>query len=118
MRLMLNTRPVWIANSGKTSAKGSGTNATVAAAAPAGTMIINPQKPSCESCHNTTQAQYGLTVSNSHHVYGGGSAEYTRFSGYGYPSTVAFNGTFSANLSDGLQCNDCHVFNTTAHNWN
>jgi hypothetical protein len=51
-------------------------------------------------------------------VYGGGNAEGTRFTGYGYPATVQYNATFTATLSDGLQCNDCHVFNNTAHNWN
>jgi hypothetical protein len=84
---------------------------------PAGTMLLNPRKPTCESCHNTTVVNTGLTA-NSHHVYGGGTTAGSRFTGYGYPTSIQYNATFTANLADGLQCNDCHVFNNTAHNWN
>jgi len=84
---------------------------------PAGTKVLSPTKPNCASCHNTATAQMG-TAPNSHHVYGGGATRGANYTTWGYPASVSFNATQSANLSDGLSCDDCHPFNTTAHNWN
>ncbi len=80
----------------------------------AGASILSPAKPNCASCHRTTALQAGTTP-NSHHVYGG-STNYA--STQGYNGTVVFNASASANLTDGLSCEDCHVGNGTAHNWN
>jgi predicted CXXCH cytochrome family protein len=89
----------------------------------AGTSIISPLKPTCGSCHNVGTVNLGTTT-NSHHVYGGGAARGANYAtwGYGNPTagsgTIAYNGTTTVSLSDGLSCEDCHVFNNTAHNWN
>jgi hypothetical protein len=89
----------------------------------ASTSIINLAKPNCASCHNVAAADMG-TSPNSHHVYGGGAARGANYAtwGYGNPTagsgTIAYNGTTTVSLSDGLSCEDCHVFNNTAHNWN
>lgn len=85
---------------------------------PASTSLISPARPTCGSCHNAVGAQMG-TAANSHHVYGTS----TNYSGaaWGYPSSVTYSTGFSANLADGLSCEDCHpgnATNSTAHNWN
>lgn len=87
-------------------------------AGPAATMILSPQKPSCAACHGGGSAKNMGTTPNSHHVYGG-TTDYTG-SGYGYPAKVRYNNAKNDNaiLTDGLSCEDCHVFNGTAHNWN
>ena len=84
---------------------------------PAATSVLSPTKPNCGSCHNTTAVQGLGAGTNQHHVYGGGTAQGTIETGYGYSATVNYNGTQSANLADGLSCEDCHLFNGTAHNW-
>ncbi len=73
-------------------------------------------EPVCIGCH--AGAEGGGTVRNSHHLTG--TLNYTA-SPYAYvnPSwAVAASGNANfGNLADGLQCQDCHVFNHTAHNW-
>jgi len=84
---------------------------------PATTSVLSPTKPTCASCHNTVAVQGLGAGTNQHHVYGGGAAQGTIELGYGYTSPVNYNATQSANLTDGLSCEDCHLFNGTAHNW-
>lgn len=79
----------------------------------ANSMVLNPVAPKCATCHNSVTFQGG-TSPNSHHVYGGGTNYIA--AGYTQPSYKAANDNL-VDLSDGLQCNDCHVFNSTAHNW-
>ncbi len=80
----------------------------------ASSMVLNPVAPKCATCHNSVTFQGGTTP-NSHHVYGGGT-NYLAAGSYTQPSYKAANDNL-VDLSDGLQCNDCHVFNSTAHNW-
>jgi len=82
---------------------------------PTGTMILATRTRTCGGCHNTTTVQAGGTA-NSHHRYGG-ATDYTQAGAGGYvnPSYAATNPT--VNLANGLGCEDCHVFNSTAHNW-
>jgi len=82
---------------------------------PTGTMLLTTRARTCGGCHNTTAVQTG-SAANSHHRYGG-SADYTQAANGGYtaPSYAATNPT--VNLTNGLGCEDCHVFNSTAHNW-
>ena len=87
---------------------------------PANTSILSPTKPNCNSCHNVAAVQMG-TAPNSHHVYGGGAARGTIYTGatMNYPTTVTYSTGFAADLSNGLSCEDCHISaQTTAHNWN
>jgi len=78
-----------------------------------GVSILSPAKPDCAACHNTATLQAGTTP-NSHHVYGGG----TDYTALGYPAGVTFSGAAAATLNNGLSCEDCHISNGTAHNWN
>ncbi len=100
-------------HAGRTAGGGSPGTAYGVHNGTASVSILSPAKPNCGSCHNTATLQAGTTP-NSHHVYGG-SVDYT---GIGYPATVTFSGTATATLNNGLSCEDCHVGNGTAHNWN
>ena len=96
--------------------------------AAAGTFIMNTANKLCGSCHDSA-TRYNATrdnppgwpasLTNAHHVWGG-TTDYTAAAEGGYADNVTFNPANPrafANLKDGLQCNDCHNINGTAHNW-
>jgi len=80
----------------------------------ANSMVLQPSAPNCSSCHASASLWAGGTP-NSHHVYGGSTNYIT--AGYVNPTYKPANDNL-VDLANGLQCNDCHVFNNTAHNWN
>ncbi len=84
-----------------------------------GTMLLNPNKPQCSSCHDGTgHALYQTGDGAVHHPIGGTTTESGNWATAGFRTNFAWNATDNAILSDGLGCADCHTFNGTAHNWN
>jgi hypothetical protein len=67
--------------------------------------------PVCAGCHQGGEG--AGTARNSHHLTG--TADYTA-TPYGF-TNPSWTAAQFGNLADGLACHDCHVFNTTAHNW-
>jgi predicted CXXCH cytochrome family protein len=82
---------------------------------PTGTMLLTSRARTCGGCHNTTAVQTG-SAANSHHRYGG-TTDYTQAAGGGYTNPSYASTYTTVNLANGLGCEDCHVFNGTAHNW-
>lgn len=79
-----------------------------------GKFLLNPAKPACSSCHSGGP----YTSPAAHHPYGGDITNGSVWTGQGFRPTIQWNATQSATISNGLSCDDCHVFNGTAHNWN
>jgi hypothetical protein len=69
----------------------------------------------CNGCHGTRTAVAQTGSENWHHPTTGTGALTTQFDGAG----AAFGATLTAAGAGtgSLSCDDCHVFNGTAHNW-
>jgi len=93
--------------------------------APGSMAIVNMgqgSKSVCKSCHDGTGSPFspdGSAPPNSHHV----TATKERWDdlalkGVGYENPVwADPGSGLGDLSGGMDCADCHIFNGTSHNW-
>jgi len=86
-----------------------------------------PAADICTACHNgagladvqdVSEGGAG-EVQNSHHRTAAAPADFsTSATGSNDADTLTMsNPSWGADLSDGLQCSDCHVSNGTAHNW-